>query len=224
MSRPGDRVRRLAALCRAAIESIALCGLISGAPTFDAICLGDKACIVVGHLGRGLTLAMPIKEQGSEMELTQPGPPKLSWVTVGVIGALAIVMGLFFFFIRPLVVLLPEDQRYTALTADQLRSYSPQLFSWIGMVFRSWGAFSMGLGISITGIALFAYRQGETWAQWLLVLIGAITFGLFLAINIVLGSDFKLLIGVLLAVYMGALFHGRKFGVARRRHKLVANP
>ena len=156
-----------------------------------------------------------MKKHATEIELTQTRPSKISWITIGVIGALVIVMGLFFLFIRPLVILLPEDQRYTALTSTQLRSYSPQLFSWIGMVFRSWGAFSIGLGLSITGIAGFAYRQGEAWAQWLLLLIGLITFGIFLTINIILGSDFKLLIGVLLVVYMSALFHGRKFGVEK---------
>lgn len=92
-------------------------------------------------------------------------PPKSAWLTLVIIGALAVVMGLIFVFARPLIVLLPEDQRFTGLTPDQLRAINPQLFTWMGMVFRSWGAFAIGLGAAIIGLAGYAYRRGETWAE-----------------------------------------------------------
>src|SRR5262245_65753067 len=76
--------------------------------------------------------------------------PTASWVTLVVIGGLAVVMGVTFVLLRPLIVLLPEDQRFTGLTPDQLRTLNAQLFAWIGLVFRSWGAFVFGLGCMIS--------------------------------------------------------------------------
>lgn len=135
-------------------------------------------------------------------------PAAAAWITLVVIGALAAAMGIAFALLRPLIVLLPEDQHYTGLTPEQLRELDPQLFDWIGMVFRSWGAFALGLGIAIIGLAAFAYRRGEVWAQWVLVITGIATFSIFLTVNVLLRSDFSVLIAILLAAYMGALFYG----------------
>jgi hypothetical protein len=66
--------------------------------------------------------------------------------------------------LRPILVLLPEDQRFTGLSPDQLKALNAQLFIWIGLVFRSWGAFAIGLGIMVTAVASTAYRQGDRWA------------------------------------------------------------
>ena len=135
--------------------------------------------------------------------------PAASWVTLAVIGSLAVLMGASFVALRPIIVLLPEDQRFTGLTPDQLKALNAQLFIWIGLVFRSWGAFAMGLGILVTVVASTAYRQGERWAWWALAVAGLLTFGIFLTVNLMLGSDFKYPIALLLAVYLWALWHGR---------------
>ena len=135
-------------------------------------------------------------------------PPKPAWVTLMVIGVLAVLMGLAFVGLRPRIVLLPEDQRYTGLTPDQLRALEPQLFAWMGMVFRSWGAFAIGLGTTVAGLAAFAYRRGEVWAHWLLTIAGLATFSIFLTVNIILRSDFTILIALLFAAYAGALGYG----------------
>jgi hypothetical protein len=91
--------------------------------------------------------------------------------------------GMAFVGIRPRILLLPEDQRYTGLTPDQLRALEPQLFAWMGMVFRSWGAFAIGLGTTVAGLAAFAYRRGEVWAHWLLMIAGVATFSIFLTVK-----------------------------------------
>jgi hypothetical protein len=111
--------------------------------------------------------------------------------------------------LRPILVLLPEDQRFTRLTPDQLRALYTQLFVWIGLVFCSWGAFAIGLGIMVTAVASTAYRQGDRWAWWALAVAGCLTFGNFLTVNLMLGSDFKVPIALLLATYLWALWHGR---------------
>lgn len=136
--------------------------------------------------------------------------PTASWATIAVIGAVAIIMGVSFVLLRPLIVLLPEDQRFTGMTPDQLKALNGQLFAWIGMVFRSWGAFAIGLGTMIAAVASTAYRQGERWAWWALAIAGVLTFGIFLTVNVLLGSDFKFVIALLFATYLWALWYGRR--------------
>ena len=63
--------------------------------------------------------------------------PTASWATLAAIGVLAVIMGVSFVLLRPLFVLLPEDQRFTGITPYQLKAFNGQLFAWIGMVFRS---------------------------------------------------------------------------------------
>ena len=135
--------------------------------------------------------------------------PAASWATIVGVGVVAIMMGVSFVLLRPLFVLLPEDQRFTGMTPDQLKALNGQLFAWIGMVFRSWGAFAIGLGTMIVAVAGTAYRQGELWALWALAIAGLLTFGIFLTVNVLLGSDFKFVIAFLLAAYLWALWYGR---------------
>jgi len=136
--------------------------------------------------------------------------PAASWITLAGIGLLAVVMGVSFVVLRPIIVLLPEDQRFTGLTPDQLKAINAQLFVWIGFVFRSWGAFAISLGILLTAVASTAFRQGDRWAWWALAVSGLITFGIFLTVNLMLGSDFRVPIALLLAAYVWALWHGRR--------------
>ena len=135
--------------------------------------------------------------------------PTASWATIAAIGIVAIIMGVSFVLLRPLIVLLPEDQRFTGMTPDQLKALNGQLFAWIGMVFRSWGAFAIGLGTMIAAVASTAYRHGDQWAWWALAIAGIVTFGIFLTVNVLLGSDFKFVIAFLFAAYSWALWHGR---------------
>ena len=140
-------------------------------------------------------------------------PPRLAWIPIVTIGLLAIAMGLAFVLLRPSVILLPEDQRYTGLTPEQLVEFDPQLFSWIGMVFRSWGAFGIGLGLMIAGVGAFGYRLGQAWAEGLLFAVGICTFGIFLTVNVVLRSDFAIAIGGIFLIYLASL----AFGLSRRK-------
>jgi hypothetical protein len=103
-------------------------------------------------------------------------------------------------------VLLPEDSRFTGLTPDQFQALSPKLFEWAGFVFRSWGAFAIGLGVLIAGVAMNAYRNAERWAWLTLAVAGLLTFSIFFAVNVALGSDFRLVIAGLMAVYVFALW------------------
>jgi hypothetical protein len=129
-----------------------------------------------------------------------------SWKILVTIGVAAFLMGLWFILLRPSVVLLPEDSRFTGLTPEQFQALSPKLFEWAGFVFRSWGAFAIGLGVLIVGVAMNAYRHAERWAWLTLAIAGLLTFSIFFLVNMVLGSDFRLIIAGLLIVYAFALW------------------
>ena len=135
-----------------------------------------------------------------------------SWRILTAIGLVAVLMGLWFILLRPSVVLLPEDSRFTGLTSEQFQALSPKLFEWAGFVFRSWGAFAIGLGVLIIGVARNAYRRGERWAWLTLAIAGLLTLSIFLTVNMALGSDFRYVIAGLFAIYALALWLSwRKF-------------
>jgi hypothetical protein len=150
---------------------------------------------------------MPTDEHENQKPVLRP---IASWATLAAIGVLAVIMGMSFVLLRPLIVLLPEDQRFTGMTPDQLKALNGQLFAWIGMVFRSWGAFAIGLGTMIAAVAGTAYRRGDLWAWWALAATGILTFGIFLTVNVLLDSDFKFVIALLFAAYLWALWYGRR--------------
>lgn len=131
-----------------------------------------------------------------------------SWIFFAT-GILISIIGVVFITLRPLVVLLPEDSRYTGLTPDQLKVIDPRLFSWIGMVFRSWGAFALGLGIMIVMLTANAHKRRERWAWWTLAAVGFTSLTGFIVVNIFLKSDYLLLLIVWLVLYGIAIWFGR---------------
>lgn len=136
-------------------------------------------------------------------------PPVDAWIILAGMGILAVVMGLLFILVRPSFVLLPEDRRFTGLAPDDLRALSPPLFAWIGMVFRSWGGFALGLGILTASTAATAFRVGERWAWWALAAVGIVTIGTLAAANAAIASDFLPAIVVVGAAWAAALWRAR---------------
>lgn len=166
----------------------------------------------------------PVRDRGREADgLPSPAADRTlrasSAVLTG-IGLVLIGLGAFLLLVRPGFVLLPEDVRFTRITPDQLRAAHDPLFDWIGLVFRSWGAFVMGFGILVAGTARGAYRRGERGAWLTLAIAGIIPLSIFLGVNLALGSDFSLAIGLLLLAYVGALVVPfRRFLPARDRRR-----
>lgn len=136
-------------------------------------------------------------------------PPADGGGVLFVLSILAMFMGLEFILVRPSFVLLPEDRVFTGLTPDQLRAFSPRLFTWIGMVFRSWGGFALGLRTMTTCTAATAFRAGERWAWWALAATGALTIGTFAAVNAAIASDFLPVILAIGAAWVAALWRSR---------------
>lgn len=136
--------------------------------------------------------------------------PASAWVPIAIIGGLVVLLGIAFVTIRPALVLLPEDQRFTGLSPEALQAMNPRLFTWIGLVFRSWGAFAIGLGVLILSIAATGFRSGDRSAWWALAVSGSSTLAIFLAVNIALHSDFLVFIAIVAFVYAFALWRGAR--------------
>ncbi len=130
---------------------------------------------------------------------------KIAWKILFIIGLVTVFLGLHFIFIRPTFVFFPEDSRFTQLSAEQLQTYNSNLFNWIGLVFRSWGAFVISTGVFVMGTAAFGLRKKEKWAFITLALAGIPSFSIFFLVNVALKSDFVVVIGLLLILYLLAL-------------------
>ena len=77
-------------------------------------------------------------------------------------------------------------------------------------MFRSWGAFAIGLGILTVGLACTSFRAGERWAWWLLGLATLTTLSIFAWVNFILGSDFLIVIMLAALTVLIALWRARK--------------
>ena len=129
----------------------------------------------------------------------------IAWKLLIFIGSVIVLMGLHFLFIRPNFVLFPEDSRFTQLSTEQLREYNTNLFTWIGFVFRSWGAFALSSGVFIVGTAAYGLRKKTVWAYNVLALAGLPSLSIFLFVNLSLKSDFVIVIGLMLVLYLLSL-------------------
>lgn len=118
---------------------------------------------------------------------------------LALVGTSTLGIGLHFLFLRP--AMLPEDVRFTAVTAAELPA---RMSEWLGIVFRTWGGFMAGFGLVLIGIAAYLFTARRAFLYWgtAIGVVGA--FGRFLLSNIVLRSDYLVFIGVLFALALVA--------------------
>ncbi len=121
------------------------------------------------------------------------------------IGILAIGLGLFLIFVRPIFVFLPEDAKFIGATVSDVAIFNPALVHWIQFVFRSWGAFVFATGVLIVGIAANGYRRNELWAKWTLGLAGIPSLFTFAVVNYYFGSQFFLIIAAVGTIFTGVI-------------------
>ena len=56
--------------------------------------------------------------------------------------------------------LLPEDLRFTGLASAQVPE---ALLPWLTIVFRTWGGFTVALGLCLLGLAGYVFTRRELW-------------------------------------------------------------
>jgi len=114
-----------------------------------------------------------------------------------VLGLLTSGTGLYFMLLRP--ALLPEDLRFMGLARGAVPDV---LHPWLSVVFRTWGGFMVGFGLSFLGLAGYFSARRDVWLRLGVALGILFAFGSFLASNIQLHSDFLWFIGLL---FVGAV-------------------
>ena len=134
---------------------------------------------------------------------------EIAWRILFIAASIDLILGLGTLLYEPSSIILARElgmKEFTGLTPEELRTLSPNLFPWIGFVLKSWGAFIIGSSILTMGIAATAYRKGERWS-WFTLLIGHVpTCLIYLAISILLQSAYLLLIGLAVLPYLVGLF------------------
>jgi hypothetical protein len=122
------------------------------------------------------------------------------------VGTILVIMGIWFIIIRPTFVLLPEDESFTGVSTSDLQKTYPGLFSWIGLVFRSWGSFIVGGGVYIIFLGFFGLRSKQKWAWFALLFGGVSNLTIFSIVNYILHGDYLVLIvGLLVGTAFGLL-------------------
>jgi hypothetical protein len=127
----------------------------------------------------------------------------LSAILLVLAGATLIVTGLYFLFLRP--PLLPEDVRYMGLNEMQLAPVSPRLQAWLTYVFRVMGGYILASGVLAVTLAVTSFRM-QQWNAWLGALIGGVfSIGWMAVVNVIIDSDFKLVLTAMAMVWAASL-------------------
>lgn len=74
-------------------------------------------------------------------------------------------------------ILVAEYENFTGLSWIQLKATTPRIADFIKILFRMYGAFNVIFGLLAVAITLFAFRRGERWAWWTLLVSNTIAFG-----------------------------------------------
>jgi hypothetical protein len=117
---------------------------------------------------------------------------KYASLAFGLGGILLIGLGLYFMFLRP--VLLPEDPRYMGTSLAEIQQTFPGLLLWLRRVFWVMGGFMLASGLLTTYIALTAFQQLERDARVLVSLANLVSIGWMAIVNFMIDSDFKWLL------------------------------
>ena len=110
---------------------------------------------------------------------------RIAGCLVLVLGILIVGTGIYFMFLRP--PLLPEDMRHTG---SDLALLPPAFVEWLGIVFATWGGFTAGFGIVLSGIGIYLAGGARAWLLAGTALGLLLATGRFAISNIVIGSDF----------------------------------
>ena len=129
---------------------------------------------------------------------------KVSWILLVVVGCFGIIIGLMALF-APNVFVVNEFQLLTGHQWSDFKAANPQVSSYISIMLFEIGFFALAVGISILFITLFAYRKGEKWAWYLLLIIITLVFGGAIRANIYIGDMALVMICIVFLViaYIG---------------------
>ena len=74
-------------------------------------------------------------------------------------------------------ILVAEFENFTGLSWVELKTASPKIAEFITILFQMYGAFNVVFGLLTVAITLSAFRRGERWAWWTLLVGNTIALG-----------------------------------------------
>lgn len=107
-------------------------------------------------------------------------------------GAVLMVLGLYFVFLRP--PLLPEDSRFMGTSIAQIQLSVPGLMIWLRRVFWVMGGYIFATGVLTFYVAVTIFRARVRGVAGVVALAGSTSIGLMSVVNLMIASDFKWLI------------------------------
>ena len=107
-------------------------------------------------------------------------------------GAILMLLGLYFLFVRP--PLLPEDPRAMGTSLTQVQAAVPGLALWLRRVFWVMGGYMFTTGLLTFYLAMTAFRSRVRGVAVVMALAGLSSIGLMTVVNFLIDSDFKWLI------------------------------
>jgi len=114
---------------------------------------------------------------------------RLSTIILAFGGVLLMAMGVYFIFLRP--VLLPEDLRYMNTNILIIQKTIPGLADWLSKVFWVMGSYIFTTGLLTVFISLTSLRIRAHGAFGIVAISGITSIGIMTLVNFVIGSDFK---------------------------------
>ena len=77
---------------------------------------------------------------------------------------------------------------FTGGAWQKLAHASPKTAAYFTLLFRVYGAYNVAFGVLAAAIAAFAFRRGETWAWWALLVGDTIALGSAMAYDRIAGA------------------------------------
>jgi hypothetical protein len=121
-------------------------------------------------------------------------------------------------------ILTAGYEGFTSGSWSELASSSPMTAEYTKVLFRMYGVFNMVFGVMAIAIAVNAFRRGERWAWWALLVGNSIALGSAMRYDWIVNAigPFELLEYLGLVLIWGALAVTAPFLPAARRVRLTA--
>ena len=121
-------------------------------------------------------------------------------------------------------ILAAGYQGYTSRSWQELMNASPMAAEFMTVLFRVYGAYIVAFGLLAIAVAATAFRRGDSWAWWALLISNTIAFGAAMAYDWTVGAigPFELTEYLGLAMIWGALAVTAPFVAAGRPGRLAS--
>lgn len=94
-----------------------------------------------------------------------------AWLLLLAVGLIAIAVGVVYLLApEPWLLDRRANERLLGMSFEELMQQVPTLPAYLVVVYRFFGLYLLGVGLFISGIAFTAFRRGERWAWWWMLL------------------------------------------------------